>query len=153
MTRPTNPDDPRLAEVVDLLLGYPDGLDTKALALKLGTGYWAMRNLTHYLHKAKRIAQVPIGNGLSVWAAPRHATALLRQLKAESKERARERQRQQRAAKRAGGATPRAKMWDQPAINLDTVPDLPTVQRTTTCWAPIRQAPGPTSIFDWASHA
>jgi hypothetical protein len=143
--------DDRLDAIVDLLQGHTAGLRIDEISTTLGLSYWATRKMMQVLNKTHRAEPVHLGHGHVVWATPRNAAPLNAKLRAETRERSRLQRRKARE-RNAQPAAP-AKLYDSATFDDSAVRDLPVVQRVTCSWAPIRQAPGPTSVFDWINHA
>ncbi len=141
MTRPMPKDDPRLDAIVDFMHGHKAGLTSQAMAEGMKLNFWLIRRALHTLRVLKRL--VPVYGGPEViWATPKNAAVLERKLRAATSTRV-ERQRARRAARRVHDGH-----WS------DAYSEMAVRQVVATSWAPVRQAPGPTSVFDLgARHA
>lgn len=140
MTFNFTPDDPRIDQVVDLLLGFPDGLSMAGVVARVPLSGRATGEALRAGLATGRIAKICASKNTVLWASSVHAAKLRAKHEALSLAKTRARQRRNRAAYLARER------------NCET-PDLPVRRVVTDTWAPVRVAPGPVSIFNWSQHA
>lgn len=140
MTFNFTPNDPRIDQVVDMLLGFPDGLPLADVVVRMPLSARATGEALRAGLAAGRIVKLCASKNTVLWASSVHAAKLRAKHEALSLAKTRARQRRNREAYRVRER------------NCET-PDLPVRRVVTNTWAPVRVAPGPVSIFNWSQHA
>lgn len=128
--------DPRIDAVVDLLMGYPQGLDQASVVRRMpDLNRWSVREAMRVGLATGRMVKIHTGERAVLWTVGLHAAKLKAHYLEQSRQRAKARRR-------------RNHVTHQGRLKAGTAGERPIVQRVVTTWAPVRQAPGPISIFD-----
>lgn len=139
MTFRFTPDDPRIDQVVDLLLGFPDGLPMAEVVTRVPLSASGVSHALRAGQHVGRVVKICASKHVVLWAAVMHAPALRTKYQALSLAKTRERHRRNRAT------------YNARELARETS-GLPVKQCVVSKWKPVRVPPGPVSIFDLGAH-
>ena len=138
-THNVNLKQPRVAEIREILQGAVHGLKTPEVAERLGTNTTTARKLLVAM-KAGGLISLVGSSGSAFWCLHGMAKRITADL---AKQRT---QRRRTRARKAYRSRLDAGVICAGGLKIE-VPDVPFIHRVVQVWAPVRQPPGPPSIF------